>query len=155
MYIVVVGHVDHGKSTLVGRLLADTRSLPDGKLEKVRALCERTGQFVLPGALLAMTLSVAEWRDPGGESVGRRLGRLVNKYMTIGTGSGQPDGIQTAAIASGNTVQGATGDATSVKYADLAANAERGSVPAPPGALMWHWARVRSAQPASTNIARR
>ena len=36
--------MDHGKSTVVGRLLADTHSLPDGKLERVRALCERTGQ---------------------------------------------------------------------------------------------------------------
>ena len=34
-------------------------------------------QFVLPGALLVMTLSVAEWRDPGGESVVRRVGRLA------------------------------------------------------------------------------
>ena len=33
--IVIVGHVDHGKSTLLGRLYADTNSLPDGKLEKV------------------------------------------------------------------------------------------------------------------------
>ena len=32
--IVIVGHVDHGKSTLVGRLYADTGSLPEGKLEK-------------------------------------------------------------------------------------------------------------------------
>ena len=36
---VVVGHVDHGKSTLVGRLLADTGSLPDEKIEKVRRIC--------------------------------------------------------------------------------------------------------------------
>ena len=40
MNIVIVGHVDHGKSTVIGRLLADTNSLPDGKLEQVRAMCE-------------------------------------------------------------------------------------------------------------------
>jgi bifunctional enzyme CysN/CysC len=40
MNIVIVGHVDHGKSTVIGRLLADTHSLPDGKLEQVRADCE-------------------------------------------------------------------------------------------------------------------
>jgi bifunctional enzyme CysN/CysC len=42
--IVIVGHVDHGKSTVVGRLLADTGSLPQGKLEAVRRECERTGK---------------------------------------------------------------------------------------------------------------
>jgi len=40
MNIVIVGHVDHGKSTLVGRLLADTNSLPKGKLEQVKRTCE-------------------------------------------------------------------------------------------------------------------
>ena len=40
MNIVIVGHVDHGKSTLVGRLLADTNSLPLGKLEQVKRTCE-------------------------------------------------------------------------------------------------------------------
>ncbi|MDB4883078.1 MAG: sulfate adenylyltransferase large subunit, partial [Gemmatimonadetes bacterium] len=44
MYIVIVGHVDHGKSTVVGRLLADTDSLPQGKLDAVRALCARTSR---------------------------------------------------------------------------------------------------------------
>jgi bifunctional enzyme CysN/CysC len=42
--IVIVGHVDHGKSTLVGRLLADTDALPQGKLEAVRKECLRTGK---------------------------------------------------------------------------------------------------------------
>ncbi len=44
MNIVIAGHVDHGKSTVVGRLLADTGSLPEGKLEQVRAMCERNAR---------------------------------------------------------------------------------------------------------------
>jgi bifunctional enzyme CysN/CysC len=40
MDIVAVGHVDHGKSTVIGRLMADTGSLPDGKLEQVKAMCK-------------------------------------------------------------------------------------------------------------------
>ena len=42
--VVVVGHVDHGKSTLVGRLLADAGGLPDGKIEAIRAYCERNAR---------------------------------------------------------------------------------------------------------------
>jgi bifunctional enzyme CysN/CysC len=41
--IVIVGHVDHGKSTLVGRLFHDTGSLPEGKFEKIKASCEKRG----------------------------------------------------------------------------------------------------------------
>jgi bifunctional enzyme CysN/CysC len=44
MNVVVVGHVDHGKSTVVGRLLADTGALPQGKLDAVRRECQRTGK---------------------------------------------------------------------------------------------------------------
>jgi bifunctional enzyme CysN/CysC len=44
MNIVVTGHVDHGKSTVVGRLLADTGSLPEGRLEMVRTMCERNAK---------------------------------------------------------------------------------------------------------------
>lgn len=44
MNIVIVGHVDHGKSTIVGRLLADTNTLPDGKLEQIKELCEKTSK---------------------------------------------------------------------------------------------------------------
>ncbi|MEO1144090.1 MAG: adenylyl-sulfate kinase [Cyanobacteria bacterium J06638_22] len=41
--IVIVGHVDHGKSTLVGRLIHDTGSLPDGRFESIKAMSERRG----------------------------------------------------------------------------------------------------------------
>src|SRR4030081_3166336 len=41
--IVIVGHVDHGKSTLVGRLLHETGSLPEGKLETLKAVSARRG----------------------------------------------------------------------------------------------------------------
>ena len=41
--IVIVGHVDHGKSTLVGRLLHETDSLPEGKTQSLREVCERRG----------------------------------------------------------------------------------------------------------------
>lgn len=41
--IVVVGHVDHGKSTMIGRLLYDTDSLPPGKEKELRAVSARRG----------------------------------------------------------------------------------------------------------------
>ena len=39
MTIVIVGHVDHGKSTVIGRLYANTNSLPEGKLDQVKKKC--------------------------------------------------------------------------------------------------------------------
>ena len=44
MSIVIAGHVDHGKSTVIGRLLADTGSLPQGKLEQIREMCRRNSK---------------------------------------------------------------------------------------------------------------
>jgi len=44
MNIVITGHVDHGKSTLIGRLLADTNSLPEGKLEAVKSMCAKNAR---------------------------------------------------------------------------------------------------------------
>src|SRR4026209_641237 len=41
--IVIVGHVDHGKSTFVGRLFYDTGSLPEGKYEQLQKIAERRG----------------------------------------------------------------------------------------------------------------
>lgn len=62
MNIVIVGHVDHGKSTLVGRLLYDTDSLPDGRYDAVARVCEDTGkQFEFAFLLDALE----EERDQG------------------------------------------------------------------------------------------
>lgn len=41
---VIVGHVDHGKSTLIGRLFYDTNSLPEEKIAEVKATCEALGR---------------------------------------------------------------------------------------------------------------
>jgi bifunctional enzyme CysN/CysC len=41
--VVFAGHVDHGKSTLIGRILHDTDSLPDGKMDMVRKACSAEG----------------------------------------------------------------------------------------------------------------
>ncbi len=45
--VVIVGHVDHGKSTLIGRLLYDTDSLPEGKYEELQEICKRRGTDAL------------------------------------------------------------------------------------------------------------
>ncbi|PKM50607.1 MAG: sulfate adenylyltransferase [Firmicutes bacterium HGW-Firmicutes-7] len=42
--IVVVGHVDHGKSTVIGRLLYDTKSVAEGKIERVKKVCKEKGK---------------------------------------------------------------------------------------------------------------
>lgn len=44
MKLVIAGYVDHGKSTIIGRLLADTDSLPEGKLEQVIETCRRNSK---------------------------------------------------------------------------------------------------------------
>ena len=42
--IVFVGHVDHGKSTIIGRLLYETKSLPQGIIDKVQRIADETGK---------------------------------------------------------------------------------------------------------------
>ena len=41
---VIVGHVDHGKSTLIGRLLYDTDSLPPDKIEEIKKTSKDLGR---------------------------------------------------------------------------------------------------------------
>lgn len=44
LHLVIVGHVDHGKSTLIGRLFYDTQSLPPGKYEEIKKISESMGK---------------------------------------------------------------------------------------------------------------
>ena len=60
--VAIVGHVDHGKSTLVGRLLHDTGSLPDGKLEAIQEVCRRRG---VPFELAFLMDALQAERDQG------------------------------------------------------------------------------------------
>ncbi len=43
---VIVGHIDHGKSTLIGRLFYDTDSLPEGRMEEIEQICKALGKEV-------------------------------------------------------------------------------------------------------------
>lgn len=43
MNIAFIGHVDHGKSTLIGRLLYDTNSIPKEKIEEIKRTCKELG----------------------------------------------------------------------------------------------------------------
>jgi small GTP-binding protein len=40
MNVVIIGHVDHGKSTLIGRLLYDSESITDGRVQEIQKLAE-------------------------------------------------------------------------------------------------------------------
>ncbi|MFH1850254.1 MAG: GTP-binding protein [archaeon] len=60
--IVIVGHVDHGKSTLIGRLFYDTNSLPEGKVEELKTICKQLGKDLEFGFLLD---HLEEERDQG------------------------------------------------------------------------------------------
>lgn len=54
--LVVVGHKDHGKSTLIGRLLYDSEAILKQKLNEVRTELKRTGKTKFEFAFLLDTL---------------------------------------------------------------------------------------------------
>ena len=41
--VVIVGHVDHGKSSLIGRLMYDLGEVPSEKYEELKLVSEKRG----------------------------------------------------------------------------------------------------------------
>jgi sulfate adenylyltransferase large subunit len=60
--LVIVGHVDHGKSTLIGRLLFDTHSISDDKIAEIKQICSALGKEFEFGYILD---NLEEERDQG------------------------------------------------------------------------------------------
>ena len=61
--IVIVGHVDHGKSTLIGRLLYDTGCLPPDKYSEIERSSEMLGKR---GRGKPLSWTVLKRSDPEG-----------------------------------------------------------------------------------------
>ena len=68
--VVTVGHVDHGKSTLIGRLLHDTGNLPDGKVAELQRASERRGVAF-------------EWSFVLDALRGSRIGNIQENVVTV------------------------------------------------------------------------
>lgn len=50
--LVFAGHVDHGKSTLIGRILMDTLSVSEGKIKEIEIASARAGHDFEPGFIV-------------------------------------------------------------------------------------------------------
>src|SRR6202142_144157 len=101
--IVIGGHVDHGKSTLVGRLLHETGSLPEGKLEMLKAVSARRG---MPFELSLLLDALQTERDQGStidtaQLLFRTRSRAVVLIDAAGHGEFLPKMITAASQADG------------------------------------------------------
>jgi elongation factor 1-alpha len=64
--LVVVGHKDHGKSTLIGRLLYDSKAIPESKLQEIQTELEKSGK---KGFEFAFLLDSLEEERQGGLTI--------------------------------------------------------------------------------------
>ena len=91
--IVFVGHVDHGKSTTIGRLMFDTGKIPPEELEKLKAEAARHGKI---GFEFAFIMDKYKEERERGVTIDLSYQKLVtNKYeATIIDAPGHKDFVK-------------------------------------------------------------
>ncbi len=113
--IVIVGHVDHGKSTLIGRLLHDTGNLPTGRMTAALESSERRGLKIEWSFLLD---SLQAERDQGVTIDATRLPfALAGRPYVIVDAPGHRQFLR-------NMITGAAGAAAAVLVVDVAEGAK-------------------------------
>jgi len=77
--LVIIGHKDHGKSTLIGRLLYDSNAIPEQKLQEVEAELKKAGD---EGFRFAFLLDTLEEERRGGLTIDiMQTPFKTNKYL--------------------------------------------------------------------------
>lgn len=113
--IVIVGHVDHGKSTLIGRLLYETGNLPEGRMDAARASSAARGLKIEWSFLLD---SLQAERDQGVTIDSTRLPFVLGgRPFVIVDAPGHRQFLR-------NMVTGAAGAAAAVLVVDVAEGAQ-------------------------------
>jgi bifunctional enzyme CysN/CysC len=113
--IVIVGHVDHGKSTLIGRLLHDTGNLPEGRMDAALASSAARGLKIEWSFLLD---SLQAERDQGVTIDSTRLPFVLDgRPFVIVDAPGHRQFLR-------NMVTGAAGAAAAVLVVDVAEGAQ-------------------------------
>ena len=93
MNVVFVGHVDHGKSTTIGRLMFDSGRLPAEQLEKLKAEAQKHGKV---GFEFAFVMDKFKEERERGVTIDLAYQKLVtNKYeVTIIDAPGHKDFVK-------------------------------------------------------------
>lgn len=81
--VAVVGHVDHGKSTLIGRLLHDTGSLLEGQYEELMAICKRRGTDALEWSFVLDAFQAERDQAVTIDTTQIRFSTAMRNYMII------------------------------------------------------------------------